>query len=98
MELRNKIQQNAINLVVKANSNLKQEVDRATEAELCGMTRDEYWLVRVQNIIQEKAALLRISPWEYQLRLAEQSGINVSAIRDEYRRSKAEALGLDPLA
>lgn len=95
MELRNQIHQNAVAIIIDANPTLVAEVEKASEAELCGMSRAEYLDVRVRQALERQARLQRMLPWEYQLRLAERSGIDVSGVREEDRRAEAAALGLD---
>lgn len=97
MNLRSQINQNAVALIIETHPTLIGEVERASDAELCGLSRAEYLNLRISKILEDQAKLQGIWPWEYQLRLAERSGMDVSAIRDEDRRAEAAALGIDSL-
>ncbi|EJN36335.1 DUF6388 family protein [Pseudomonas sp. GM80] len=94
MELRNKIHQNAVGLIAKANPAVVREAENASEAELCGLSHEDYKNLRITNILTSKAKSLGITPWEYQLRLAEEIGMDVVSIRAEDERAEADALGL----
>lgn len=97
MELRKKIHQNAVDLIAEANQEAVREAENASEAELCGMSHEDYKNLRITNILTNKAKSLGITPWEYQLRLAEKNGMNVASIRAEDERAEADALGLNTL-
>lgn len=97
MDLRNQIHQHAIAVISNAHPNLAIEVERASEAELCGMSRAEYLDQRISDALERQAKFHGVHAWEYQLRLAESAGIDVAAIRDEDRRAEAAALGVDAL-
>jgi hypothetical protein len=97
MELRKKINQNAISLIAEANPEVVREAENASEAELCGMSHEDYKNLRITNIITSKAKSLSITPWEFQLRLAEQIGMDVASTRAEDERAEADALGLSRL-
>lgn len=97
MELRNKIHQNALSLIAETNPEVVREAENASEAELCGMSHEDYKSLRITDIITSKAKSLSITPWEYQLRLAEQVGMDIAFIRAEDERAQADALGLDRL-
>lgn len=97
MELQKQIHQNAVGLIAEANPEVMREAENASEAELCGMTHEDYKNLRITNILTSNAKSLGISPWEYQLRLAEKSGMDVDSIRAEDDLSEADALGLSTL-
>jgi len=97
MELRKKIHQNVVGLIAEANPEVVREAESASEAELCGMTHEDYKNLRITNILTNNAKSLGITPWEYQLRLAEKIGMNVASIRTEDERAEADSLGLNTL-
>lgn len=97
MGLRHQIHQHAVALISDAHPNLAIEVERASEAELCGMSRAEYLDQRISDELERLAKLQGVHAWEYQLRLAEKTGIDVAAIRDEDLCTEVDALGVNAL-
>lgn len=76
---------------------LKAEIAALTEDMACGSTLDEFRAVYFQNELAKEAKRRALTPWDYQLRIAEDRGLDVSFLREEDRRAEADALGIEIL-
>lgn len=76
---------------------LRMEIAALTEEEACGGTLEEYQTVYFQRELTNAANRQGLSSWDYQLRLAEVAGVDVSALREEDRQAMAGALGIEHL-
>lgn len=97
MGVRDQIHENALAIILEANPKLITECEEASEAELCGCTREQYRYLRLSEALEKQAKRHRMHAWDYQLKLAEDAGMDVSDVRAEDRRATAAALGLDDL-
>ncbi|MEN5036857.1 DUF6388 family protein [Pseudomonas sp. TWI929] len=97
MTIREQIHQNALAIILEANPQLIREYDEMTEDALCGMTLAEARDLRLTQALVKEAELRRMDAWAYQLMLAEDAGMDVSAVREEDRRATAAVLGADDL-
>lgn len=97
MTNREQIHQNALAITLEANPQLVRECDEITEDTLCGMSLAQYRYVRLTEALEKEARRHHMDAWSYQLILAEDAGMDVSAIREEDRRATAAALGVDDL-
>lgn len=97
MTTREQIQQNALAIILEANPQLLRECEEITADGLCGMSLAEYRFLRLMQALESEARSHRMDTWSYQLMLAEGTGIDVSAIREEDRRAAAAVLGVDGL-
>lgn len=97
MTIRDQIHENALSLILEANPQLIRESEEPTDEFLSGMTQNEYKLLLLREALEKEARRHRMDSWDYQLKLAEDSGMDVSAVREEDRRATAKALGLDEL-
>lgn len=76
---------------------LKSEISALTEDQACGSTLDEFRTIYFQNELAKEAKRQGVTSWGYQLRLAEDRGLDVTALREEDRRAEADALGIEIL-
>ncbi|TLG93153.1 hypothetical protein FEM54_05300 [Pseudomonas edaphica] len=97
MGIRDQIHDNALAVILEANPQLITECEVASEAELCGSTRGQYRYLLLSEALEKQAKRHRMHVWDYQLKLAEDAGIDVSDVRAEDRRATAAALGMDDL-
>ena len=97
MTIREQIHQNALSIILKANPQIIRECEEMTEDGLCGMSLAEFQSLRLTQALEKQARLHRLDAWAYQLLLAENAGIDVSAVRQEDRRATAAILGVDDL-
>ncbi|MQU08579.1 DUF6388 family protein [Pseudomonas helleri] len=97
MNIRDRIQENALLIILNANPHLIREIEEVTEDGLCGMTVEQFRFLRLSQTLEKEAKRHRMHAWDYQLLLAEQSGMDVSAVHEEDRRATAAALGIDDL-
>ncbi|WP_460421896.1 DUF6388 family protein [Pseudomonas sp. ZL2] len=97
MSLRDQIHENALAVTLEANPQLLGECDDMTEDSLCGMSLEQYRYLRLVQALEKEARKHRMDAWAYQLILAEDAGMDVSAIREEDRRAIAATLGVDDL-
>lgn len=97
MTIREQIHQNALAIILEANPQLIRECDGMTEDALCGMTLAEARDLRLTQTLVKEAELRHMDAWAYQLMLAEDAGMDVSAVREEDRRMAAAELGVSDL-
>lgn len=97
MATRDQISELARGNFLAARPRLATEITALTEDLACGASLDEYRAAHYQSALTAEAQRLNLHPWEYQLKIAEQAGLDVSAIREEDRRAEAKALGLNEL-
>ncbi|MBC3493601.1 DUF6388 family protein [Pseudomonas taiwanensis] len=97
MTIREQIHQNALAIILEANPQIIRESEAMTEEGLCGMSRAEFRHQQLTEILEKEARLRQLDAWEYQLMLAEDAGIDVSAVRKEDRHTIAATLGFDDL-
>ena len=95
MTLEEQIHQNALAIIIESNPKIVRECLQAPESELCGSSREEYQNHRLLEALVKAAKLHRMDAWEYQLKLAEDAGIDVTSVREESRRAHAAALGIN---
>lgn len=76
---------------------LQMDIAALTEEEACGGTLEEYQTVYFQRELTAEAKRQGLSGWDFQLRLAEKAGLDVSMLREEDRRAVADHLGIDRL-
>ncbi|MNJ69491.1 hypothetical protein D3C77_658480 [compost metagenome] len=87
----------ALDLFLQANPQVAKEYSEYSEENSCGMTEAEYRFTCLARALEKVARGHRMSAWEYQLKLVEESGGDVSAARARAARAEADALGLDSL-
>ncbi|MCK3852695.1 DUF6388 family protein [Pseudomonas sp. W2Jun17] len=95
MTTRNEIQTNAIIHIFETHPELIREIEALSDDEFSPFTREQYRSQRLEEALAKEAKQHRISWWGYQLKLAEQAGMDVSAFRDEDRHAEAGLLGID---
>lgn len=76
---------------------LHSEISALTEETSCGSTLDEYQVIYLYEELTKEAERHALSAWDYQLRLAEICGLDVSTLREEDRQAEIDALGSDTL-
>ncbi|WP_373459237.1 DUF6388 family protein [Pseudomonas fluorescens] len=95
MTTRDEIQEHALGYILETCPRLVREIEQLNEDVFFPMSRFQYRRLRLEEALEEEAKRHRMHVWDYQLKLAEQSGIDISAIREEDRCATAAALGLD---
>ncbi|MDN3223498.1 DUF6388 family protein [Pseudomonas nunensis] len=97
MVTRKKVAETARSVFLAERPRLNAQILALTEDIACGSTLDEYKTVIFQNELLKEAERQGLTPWGYQLEIAESLGLDVSALREEDQRAEAEALGVDSL-
>ena len=97
MTIRDEIQAIALLHIFEANPQLIKEIEDLNEDAFSPMSREHYRSSCLEEALAKEAKRHRLHPWDYKLKLAEQSGIDVSAIREDDRRAEADALGIAKL-
>ncbi len=87
----------AFQIFVSGRPNLEREISIIVDDKERGLTKQELRFIKIALELEKEADSRCISPWDYQLKIVEDSGLDVSALRCEGRFYDADAISNDRL-
>ncbi len=87
----------AFQVFLSSRPKLQIKIKKIINDNARGLTIEELRFIRIAEALEKEADRKHMSPWDYQLKIVEASGLDVSALRCEEPRYDIDAIGFDRL-